>query len=163
MTIERFIYIGIAIISISSIIYIPKNQIHRALVSFLAFQATTWFTSIILVQRGKLKFPVRELVKATNVNFTPQFLFYPTVFMWFILLFPKSRSLIIKSAHYIFFVSIMVWFIYFTAKYTNIGSFSNPNDYLVIIDTYKRNFFQYIICHLYVIWFFKKAELHRGE
>ena len=156
--IEQFIFIAIAVISISSIIYIPKAKIRLALISFLAFQATTWFTSIILVQAGKAVYPVREFVKATNVNFIPQFLFYPSIFMWFILLFPKERSLLIKMIHYVLFVSIMLWFIYFTYKYTDIYRFPNATDYSIVTKGYARNFLQFGICHLYVTWFFSKDK-----
>jgi hypothetical protein len=158
MTIERFILIAIATLSMSTIIYIPKEQIRKALLSFLAFQTTTWFTSIILVQRGKAEFPVREFIRATSVNFVPQFIFYPTLFMWFILLFPKNKSIPVKITHYILFVSIMVWFIYFTSKYTDIYNFPNSTDFSTIARGYTRNLFQFAICYFYITWFFKKEK-----
>lgn len=158
MIVERFIFIAIALMSISSMIYIPKEKIRKALISFLAFHATTWFTSIILVQTGKVVFPVREFVKSTSVNFIPQFLFYPTIFMWFILLFPNNRSILIKITHYILFVSIMFWFIYFTSKYTDIYRFPNSTDYSIVTRGYSRIFFQFGICHLFITWFFRKEK-----
>jgi hypothetical protein len=162
MKIERFIFIAIAVISISSMIYIPEERIRKALLSFMAFQSTTWLVSILLVQSGKASYPVREFVKATSVNFIPQFIFYPTIFMWFILLFPKDRSILIKIMHYIIFVSIMQWFIYFTYKYTDIYSFPVKNDYLLVARGYLRNLIQFVICHLYITWFFRNEKSHRG-
>jgi hypothetical protein len=158
MTIERFIYIAISVISTSSMIYITKEKVRRALLSFVTFQSTTWFVSLILVQRGKIAYPVREFIRATKVNFVPQFVFYPTIFMWFILLFPKDRGVLIKIIHYILFASAMLWFIYFTSKYTKINSFINSTDYSIVARGYLRNFLQFAICHLYITWFFKKEE-----
>ncbi len=157
--IERVIFIIISLISISSLLFIPKEKIRIALISFIAFQTTTWLTAIILTQLGNVVYPVREFVKATNINFIPQFLFYPSIFVWFILLFPKDKSTLIKMVHYTFFVSIMWWFIYFTYKYTDIYSFTSSSDSLIIIKGYSRNFLQFAICHLYINWFESKEKL----
>lgn len=158
MSIERFIYIAIAALSLSTMLYIPKDKIRKALTSFVAFQATTWFVSIMLAQRGMIAYPVREFVKATNVNFIPQFIFYPTNFMWFILLFPEKKNILIKITHYLIFVSIMQWFIYFSAKYTDMAEFNSSAGISLILKGYMRNFIQFLVCHLYIIWFYKKEE-----
>ncbi|WP_369699115.1 CBO0543 family protein [Paenibacillus silviterrae] len=103
---ERFIFIAITLVSLSTLMYIREKEIRKALLSFVTFQATTWLTSILMVQYGKIEYPVREFQTATAVNFVPQFIFYPTLFTWFILLFPTNRSLVIKIMHYILFVCI---------------------------------------------------------
>jgi hypothetical protein len=162
MIIERFIFIAITVISITSIIYIRKEAIRLALLSFISFQTTTWFTSIMLAERGKALYPVREFVKAASVNFIPQFIFYPTIFMWFILIFPKERSVLVKIIHYIGFVSLMVWFIYFTARFTEIYEFPNSTDLSLLLLQYIRNTFQFILCHLYITWFFKSEQPLKG-
>jgi hypothetical protein len=158
MKIEYFIYIAIAVLSILSVPYIPKEKIKKALLSLLTFQTSTWFTSIMLVERNKITYPIREFTKATSVNFIPQFIFYPTIFMWFILLFPHNKNLAFKILHYMTFVSIMVWFIYFAAKYTNINKYTTSLDYYFVSQAYFRNFIQYAICHLYTSWFFKEGK-----
>ena len=158
MPIEKFIFIAIAVMSIASLIYIPKEEVRKALLSFLIFQTTTWATSIALVEKGTIIYPVKEFTKAANVNFTPQFLLYPTIFMWFILLFPKNKNILMKIIHYGIFVSIMVWFIFFTSKYTNISVFPNSTDYSAIKNGYIRNFLQFAFSHLYITWFFNKEK-----
>ncbi|MBB3113390.1 hypothetical protein FHS18_005502 [Paenibacillus phyllosphaerae] len=100
--------------------------------------------------------PIREFQRATEVNFVPQFIFYPMLFTWFILLFPDKRSLFTKIMHYILFVSIMVWFIYFTAKYSDIYKFLGGTEFSRLANGYVRNFLQFAGCHLYISWFFKK-------
>lgn len=158
MTIERFIFIAIALMSISSLLYIPKEKFREALVSFLVFQASTWLVSIFLVETGKTIYPVREFVKATSINFVPQFLFYPTIYIWFILLFPQGRSILFKILHYLLFVSIMLWFYYFAYKYTDMYRFPKATDYGIITKGYLRNLLQFGICHLYLTWFFRKEK-----
>jgi hypothetical protein len=158
MTIERFIFIAIAVISISSFLYIPKEKVRVALLSFVTFQATSWFVSNMLVQFDMISYPVREFTKATNVNFIPQFILYPALFTWFILLFPEKRSILMKAIHYIIFVSLMVWFIYFTSQYTNIHEFPNSTNNFNFAQGYLRNLSQFAICHIYIIWFFKNEK-----
>lgn len=158
MQIEKFILIAIALISISSLIYIPKKELRKALLSFLIFQATTWATSIALVQKGTIIYSIKEFPKAVNVNLIPQFLFYPTIFMWFILIFPKNRNILIKVMHYVIFVSIMVWFIFFTARYTNIHIFPNSTNRSIVTKGYVRSFLQFAFSHLYITWFFRKES-----
>lgn len=161
MIIEKFIYLAIALMSAVSTLYIKKEDIRKALISFLTFQASTWSTSITLVQTGIITYPVREFTKATNVNFIPQFMFFPCIFMWFVLLFPKDRSFLMKVIHYVIFVSIMVWFICFAHKYTLINRYLNTCDFKVVRNGYIRNFLQYGLCHLLVTWFLKKENKHR--
>ena len=158
MSIERFILIAITVLSISSMLYIPKKKVNVAFLSFLAFQATSWLASILLVQRGKAVYPVREFTKATNINFIPQFLFYPTIFMWHILLFPKDKCILFKVVHSIIFVSVMVWFVFFVAKYTDILIFPNSSDFSSVLNGYIRIIFQFSVCHFYINWFYKKYK-----
>lgn len=163
MTIERFIFIAITLISVSSILYIPRGKFRIALVAFLSFQATTWCVSMVLAQTGQVVYPIREFVKATSINFIPQFLFYPMIFMWFILLFPKGKSIPRIAVHYLFFVSCMFGFIYFTAVYTGMYNIPKANSISTIIKGYVRNLLQYIVCHLYVKWFFANETAAEGD
>ncbi|MDF2893114.1 MAG: hypothetical protein K0R80_3481 [Clostridia bacterium] len=156
MSIERFILIAMVIISISTILYIPKDQSRKALLSFLVFQATTWFASIVLVQTGSVIFPVREFTKATKVVFTTEFFFYPIIFVWFIFLSPHKISVIYKILHWILFISISSWVAYFLGKYTNLSEFIKGSSYLNIFNTYWLFSLQYLLCFLYIKWFFKK-------
>lgn len=156
MTIERFILIVSVIISISTILYIPKNQFRRTFLSMLSFQATTWFVSLILVQTGLLIFPVREFTKATRVAFTTEFFFYPAIFVWFMLLLPGRIGLIKKMLHWVIFISISSWSAYFFGKYTDLSEFikeSNPSN---IFNTYLLFTLQYLLCFTYIKWFFEK-------
>lgn len=161
MSIERFILIAMIIISISTILYIPKDQFRKALLSLLVFQATTWFVSIVLVQTGSTVYPVREFMKATSVVFTPEFFFYPINFVWFIFLFPHKLSSAYKILHWIIFISISSWSVYFLGKYTNFTEPVKNSPILNMFNTYWLFALQYLFCFLYIKWFFKKY--HKEE
>ncbi|KUO74450.1 MAG: hypothetical protein APF81_14565 [Desulfosporosinus sp. BRH_c37] len=162
MTLERFILISVSAISIASIFYIPKEKYRLALLSFLMFQAFTWPAIILLVQLGKIEFPVREFPRATQVGFTTNYLFYPMIFAWFVLMFPRKASLVKKILHYFIFVSFSVWFINFTAIYT---ALENPLVGTLFSQTarsYISFFIYFYISHVFVLWFSKKSNLSLG-
>lgn len=117
MRIEYFIYIAIAVLSILSILYIPKEKIRKALLSLLAFQTSTWFTSIILVQRNKITYSVRELSKANSTSFSFEFFILPLLCIFFNLHFPEDKSFYEKLRYYISFLLPFSLVEYFTEKY----------------------------------------------
>ncbi|MCX7749769.1 MAG: hypothetical protein N2645_23200 [Clostridia bacterium] len=159
MTIERFILIAVSVISVASFFYIPKDKIRLALISFTVINATSWSAVLYLTQKGALEYPVREFVIATRANFIPQFLFFPTVAAWFILLYPKDSGFIRKVIHYFIFVSIPIWFIYFIATYTDLENFLKGSGKSQVFRMYKSFLFQFALTHLYVKWFTKKRKL----
>jgi hypothetical protein len=159
MLLEYFLLIVPNIFSAISLIYVPKESLRKACLSLLTFQGATWLISIILVQLNILAFPVRLFQKATRANFLNEFLLYPTIFMWFVLLYPKDRSLIIKIMHHIIFISILTWYMYFLNTYTNL---SKPVTILIhplVLDIYTRVAICYEICYLYVKLFSNKKHL----
>ncbi|MDF2591670.1 MAG: hypothetical protein K0S75_1136 [Clostridia bacterium] len=155
MTIERFMLIAGASLSLTSILYIPKAQLRKALLTFLSFQATTWFVSILLVQFNAISFPVREFTKATNVVFIPQFFIYPTCFTWFIFLFSQKNSIIYKILHWIISVSLPVWLAYFIAVYTDLSEFTKGSWLKNLGYLYFELTLQYLICFIYIKWFYR--------
>jgi hypothetical protein len=156
MTIERFTLISMAIFSITSVFYIPKEKIRLALVAYVAFQTTTWFIFIFLTEINYVASPVREFVKATRAAFIPAFLFNPMIFTLYIILFPKRDNLLLKLSHYLIFVSIIVGVAYFTAIYTDIYKILKGSILSQLINAYLRNIIQFALCHLYIKWLFKK-------
>ena len=159
MTIERFIVISVFAISIASIFYIPKEKYRLALVSFFMFQAFTWPAIILLVELGKIEFPVREFPRATQVGFTTNYLFYPMIFVWFILMFPNKASLFKKFLHYFIFVSFSVWFINFTAVFTALENPLAGTLFSQTVRTYITFFIYYFISRVFILWFSKRSNL----
>lgn len=162
MTIERYILISVSAISLASIFYIPTEKYRLALISFFTFQAFTWPEIILLVQFGKIEFPVREFPQATQAGFITNFLFYPMIFVWFVLMFPIKSSLIKKFIHYFIFVSFSVWFINFTAIYTALENPLAGTLFSQTARTYLTFFIFYFISHVFIAWFTKKSNLAIG-
>jgi hypothetical protein len=162
LTIEWFILIAISVISLGSILYIPSEKYRLALVSFLAFEATTWASINILVQTGAIAFPIRIFTRATQVGFLQNFMFYPVIFVWFMLLYPSNLHIIRKILHYLFFVSAVVWFIFFISIYTDLEHFTKGTKLTQLSRLYPSFLLQFGLCHLYVHWFFRKTKLGKG-
>ncbi len=162
MTIERFILLAVSIVAVISLFYIPKHRKRLALAGFLAFEATTWASTNILVQTGVISFPVREFVNATNVGFVQNFIFYPVIFMWFLLLFPEKSPIIAQISHYIVFISAVVWFIFFISVFTELENFVKGTKQTQLVRLYLSFTFQFGLCHLYITWFTKKTGLLTG-
>jgi hypothetical protein len=156
MSIEFFVLILVTVSSLASLLYIPKSKYRKALLSFLILQAVTWFLSILSVYNNRFVYPIREFAKATKVGFIPQFLFFPMIFTWFILLYPSSKNIIKKILHYMIFTSLVVWYIYFTCIYTNLRKYTDGIIYIRILMDYLTIGVSFRLCHLYVEWFFNK-------
>lgn len=159
MTIEIFTLASAGFLSLASIFYIPKKQLRKALLAFLIFQASTWLISLLLVHSKEIVMNFREFPKATRVDFIPHFLLYPIIFTWFILLYPKDKSIWIKMIHYAIFISLPMLFIFFTSTFTNLRRPVSGTFYDNIVPNYLIFFCQFRLCQLYIDWFFKKKDL----
>lgn len=162
MPVEHFILITISLASLASILYIPRTKYRLAFISFLAFEATTWASINILVQTGSIAFPVREFTKASQIGFIQNFLFFPMVYAWFIIIFQSKPTLIGKIMHYLIFVSVIVWFIYFVSVYTGLEDFIKGTKYTQLFRLYISFLFQFGLCHLYIRWLSGKTNLLTG-
>ncbi|HEY9060237.1 MAG TPA: CBO0543 family protein [Pseudobacteroides sp.] len=157
ISIERFILIAASGGVVISIFYIPKSKRRQALVSFIAFQATTWAVANILVQTGAVAFPAREFQTATRVGFSQNFFVFPMVFTWFVLLYPSKLHFIYRLLHCVVFISIIVCIVYFFSIYTDLEEFMKGTKTSQLIRLYRDFTLQFILCHTYVKWFFKKS------
>jgi hypothetical protein len=162
VTLERFIIVAMATISIASVFYIPKEKYRLALISFLVFQVITWAGSIILIQIGLIEYPVREFTRATRGSFVLLFVFLPMIYSWFILIYPNKAPLMMRILHYFIFTSISVWFMYFICVYTGLQKFLKYTMLFNVIALYIRLLIYFKICHVYIKWFSKKANLSTG-
>lgn len=158
MSVERFILIAMSIFTIISIFYIPKSKHRLAFVSFLVFEATTWLTINILVQTGGVTYPVRLFPRASQAGVLQNFVFYPIIFTWFIILFPRKAPLTNKILHYVVFISAFVWIIFFLSAYTGLQEFVKGTGVSHIVRLYISTSLQFVLCHGYVTWFSKKAN-----
>ncbi len=133
------------------------------MISFLVFHAFTWAGCIILVQTGSIEYPVRIFNHATKVGFTQNFLFIPSIFMWFILTFPSSEPMLKKIIHYVLFISMIVWFVYFISVYTDLQEFLKGTNKSQPVRLYINFASYFVVCHLYIKWFSNTSIEGRGE
>lgn len=158
MSKQLFIPITISLISVLSLIFIPKAQRRRAFIAFNIFQACSWIVVLTLVQGHQMTFPIREFPKASRANFLSQFMYYPIGFVWFVILYPEKGTNFKKAVHYFLFVSIPIVYIYLTIRFTDLRKPVSNNMYSMFILNYTSFFLEYRLCHLFVKWFFKEKN-----
>ncbi|WP_077210838.1 CBO0543 family protein [Bacillus dakarensis] len=73
---------------------IPRDRLREAIAVFLFFQMLTWLFSIGLTYAELLNAPVRFFKHATKINFTMEYLVFPTIAILFQLSFPKKANFI---------------------------------------------------------------------
>ena len=156
---ETFTLIATSVAALASIFYIPKDKYRLALLSVVTSQAITWAASLVMIELGLYSFPVREFPHATQSSFLHLFVFYPAVFTWFILLFPTGASLFKRAAHYLIFISAIVWFEYYMAVYTKLKEFYIYPMSLQIAGLYIRFVVYFYACRRYITWMVKKTPL----
>jgi hypothetical protein len=160
---EQFILSAISLASLASLFYIPKTKYRLAFISFLAFEATTWASINILVQTGEISFPVRVIfTRATQVGFVQNFMFFPMIYAWFMLLYQKKATIAGKILHYIIFVSVVVWFIYFFSIYTELEDFLKGSVCSQMVRLYISFLIQFLLCRIYINWLSKKTNVLTG-
>jgi len=162
LSIERAIMILVIVASVVLIIYIPKKRRREAIVAFLIYQAITWSVTIYIVNKGLLEFPVRDFPMATKINVTFQFLFYPTIFTLFYLNYPNEKKRVIRFLHYLVFTSIIVWFIVFIEKYTDLEHFMKSRGLKQALRLYRSLIVHFWLSHKFTLWFFKDENIKKG-
>lgn len=131
---------------------VPRERMREAIAAFLFFQMLTWLFSIGLTYAGLLEAPIRFFKDATRINFTLEFLVFPTIAVLFQLSFPKRAKFSSRLLHYLLWVGITLSFMFLLGTFTNIMK--------VKVDNLIRSFFNFLIefwlCRHYVLWIMKQ-------
>jgi hypothetical protein len=95
MNLERWILIGVIVLSIFAIIiFIPRSKSREAWVLFLFLQVITWPAGLFAVEMGWIEYPV-QLLKGVNqynrTSLTFEFFLFPMIAIMFSLYFPNVR------------------------------------------------------------------------
>lgn len=119
----------------------------------------TWLFSIGLTYFGLLEAPVRLFKHATKINFTMEYMVFPTAAVLFQLYFPSGVSIIRRFVHYLIWVGIILFVMYLLGTFTTIMT--------VKIDNLIRSFFNFMIelwlCRRYVLWMLNQQGSLRAE
>ena len=162
MRIEYIIIIIVIIISAILILLIPKDKRRIALIAFLILQTVTWVAAILVNFYDIIDFPVRVFYKATKVSVIFEFMFYPTIFACFYLLYSDNKNKFIKGLYYFIAVSIIVWFIFLTGKYTDLHKPTEVKGYKEVLRLYISFYIEFLISLIYLNWFLKKDMPKEG-
>lgn len=124
MKLEAVILIAVPIISLLSLIFVPKNMAFRAqfIMAFVQFPA--WILGVLVVQFGLIKYPYRELWTVNRTSFIFEYLVLPIMCVHFYVHFPKYSSRLTKLIYYIVVTLMFTIVEYFVERYTLILNYT---------------------------------------
>lgn len=116
--IERVILGSVWVICFISIWFIPREKAAKASFVFLVTQFFTWITGLTVVEFGWIEYPVHEFYKANATSFSFEYFVLPITTIFFILYYPKNKSIKSKILYYVLFSSLLTLFEFCLEKYT---------------------------------------------
>ncbi|MFA9559747.1 CBO0543 family protein [Evansella sp. AB-rgal1] len=134
------------------LLFIPKNKIREAHVSFLFKQVITWLFGLVVVEKGLIKYPVRIFKKANKASFTFEYFVYPALCSIFNIYFPERKGLFHRGLYYTFHTSIIILFEIYAVKYTKLIKYPKWRWYWSFISIWMTYYF----ARVYYCWFFQK-------
>lgn len=159
MTVEVLVLVLMWVIGILSFLIItPKDRKRRFLLAFLICQALTWLIALLLVKYNRISYPVREFPKATDIQVTLNYLFYPLICGFYIIFEPK-RNYWVRILYLSLWVSGLVLSIVMIEKYTNLITFVHYAWYW----SWLNFFCLFTVSNLLYQWFFKDKALLQSD
>lgn len=138
-------------------IIVPRHRIREFLAVFLFFQTLTWLFSIGLTYFEFLESPVREFKFATQINFTVEYLVFPTAAVMFQRWFPNGSGKLRRSIHYLLSVGGILFFMFLLGTFTNIMEIKLDN----LIRSAFNFTFELWLCRKYIVWLMKQVTLQK--
>lgn len=149
MSIEVIVLIAIWV-TFPLILYfaVPRDRVREMIAVFLFFQMLTWLFSIVMTKFGVLSAPVRLFPEATKINFTSEYIVFPTAAVLFQRWYPENSGKIRRAFHYLYSVGVIITFLIIIGKYTDLMD--------AIPQTSAINFlFELMLCRSYIVWMLK--------
>lgn len=101
MNLESKILVVASVMSIISLLFIPKNKSLEAQFIILFIQLLTWIFGLTVVELGLLEYPYREIASANRTSFLFEFLILPILCVHFYNYYPKRAAVITKIAYFV--------------------------------------------------------------
>ncbi|MEQ2466044.1 CBO0543 family protein [Niallia hominis] len=140
------------IMSFLLLVFVPRNKIREAQLSFLFKQVLTWIFGLLVVEKNLISYPSRLFFKKANKSsFTFEYFVYPALCSFFNLYYPEKRSTFYKFCYYLLFSGIITGFEVVGCKYTNLIKYKNWKWYWSFITMWVT----YYISLIYYRWYFK--------
>lgn len=153
MKLEAIILIVVPIITILSLIFIPKHARFTAQFIFMFVQSPAWILGLVAVQLGLIEYPYRELSAVNRTSFIFEYLVLPIMCIHFNVHFPKYSSKMVKSMYYIGITLVFTIIEYYFEKYTLILKYTGWH----ISWTFISVVFIFWLSRKSTLWFFKEV------
>ncbi|MFC5734244.1 CBO0543 family protein [Cytobacillus gottheilii] len=148
------------VMSILLMIFVPKNRIREAHVSFLFKQTITWLFGLLVVEKGLISYPYRLFFKKANKSsFTFEYFVYPALCSLFNLHYPEKRNKLYKFCYYTLYSASITVFEAIAIKYTNLIRYKKWSWYWSFITMW----FTFYLSRLYHRWVFKLKQENENE
>ncbi|KPV60876.1 hypothetical protein QJ48_02985 [Paenibacillus sp. A3] len=117
---EQSILLLMWIASVLLLCMTGRRRVRATVLLIFIFQTLTWLLSLVLTSLSFFEFPVRELPRATAINFTFEFILFPAYSVWFHYTYPERKSTVHQIGHYVLFATIFVVFYSVMARFTSL-------------------------------------------
>lgn len=132
--------------------FVKKNEIKQAILAFQFKQMITWLFGLLVVEKGLIKYPVREFKKANKTSFSFEYFIYPAISAIFNVRYPENKGKGTKFLYYLFHTGFITILEVFIEKYTDLVTYVRWKWYWTFISIGIL----YYISRLFYCWFFKK-------
>ncbi|MGN7401844.1 CBO0543 family protein [Cytobacillus praedii] len=140
------------ITSILLLLFLPRKRLREAVPVFLFKQFMTWFFGLLVVESGRIKYPIRLFFKnTTKSSFTFEYFVYPSFCALFNLYYPAKRNKGIKFLYYFAHTSLLTVLEFFIEKYTKLITYKKWGWYW----SFSSIWVTYYISRVFHNWFFK--------
>lgn len=153
MKLEAIILIVVPIITVLSLIFVPKHMRFRAQFILLFTQFPAWILGLVAVQLGLIEYPYRELSTVNRTSFIFEYLVLPIMCIHFDVHFPKYSSKMAKSMYYIGITLVFTIIEYYFERYTLILKYTGWH----ISWTFISVGFIFWLSRKTTLWFFKEV------
>lgn len=151
MNVEKTILYSIWSITLISLVFLPKNRLREASISYLFQQSISWFLGLLVIEWHLIEYPVRELASVNKTSFTFEFFVYPVISAFFAIYYPGHRSLWIRFFYLSFFSTIVTVSEVLFENYTDLIKYVRWEWYYSWISV----FLTLGLLRLFYSWFFK--------
>lgn len=132
--------------------YVPRRQVRHGVLAFLYMQLVSWLFGILVVEKGLIKYPVREFKKAYNGSFSFEYFFFPALSALFNIYYPEEKNKLMKFLYIASYTAFVVINEVILEKYTNLIKYINWKWYWSLLSVGLS----YYSSRIFYRWFFKE-------
>ncbi|MBM7602573.1 hypothetical protein JOC75_000543 [Metabacillus crassostreae] len=153
--IEKMILNGTLVIYLTAILFIPYKKADKASFIFFMSQFFTWILGLSVVELGWLEYPVREFAEVNKTSLLFEYVVFPITTIFFILHYPRKKTLKIRSGYYFTIISFFTIIEYLLEKYTMVIEYHSWDWYWTWISLFSLFYIEMVIYK----WFFKLKQV----